>query len=104
MTTLSGICKEIQQKGMPPFSYRILHEDLQLKPQEIASICSWSQPFRNESQIGSWQSPLNAAEWIKSVGTGVLVRENIFPFAVAPKSLREVNFAEAIRTRFVQIN
>ena len=46
---LVGICEEIKQKGMPPFSYRLAHEDLQLKLQEIASICSWSQAFRTKS-------------------------------------------------------
>jgi hypothetical protein len=40
---LAGICNEIKQKGMPPFSYRLFHEDIRLKPQEIASVCSWSQ-------------------------------------------------------------
>jgi hypothetical protein len=45
---LVGICEEIQQKGMPPFSYRMVHKSLQLKPQEIASICAWSQSFRTQ--------------------------------------------------------
>jgi heme-binding protein len=49
---LVDICPEIQQKGMPPFSYRIVHKDLRLNPQEIASICSWSQAFQG-SPIGS---------------------------------------------------
>ncbi len=43
---LIGICEEIKQKGMPPFSYRLVHESLRLKPQEIASLCLWSQSFR----------------------------------------------------------
>lgn len=43
---LVGICKEIQQKGMPPFSYRFVHKDTRLNPQEITSICSWSQAFQ----------------------------------------------------------
>jgi hypothetical protein len=43
---LAGICKEIQEKGMPPFSYRLAHRDLLLKPQEITSICEWSQAYR----------------------------------------------------------
>jgi heme-binding protein len=46
---LVGICEEIKQKGMPPFSYRLVHGDLRLKTQEIASICSWSQAFRTKS-------------------------------------------------------
>lgn len=44
---LAGICKEIQQKGMPPFSYRLLHPASKLEPEEIASICAWSQMFRS---------------------------------------------------------
>jgi Haem-binding domain len=43
---LIDICEEIKKQGMPPFSYRMAHKDTQLKPQEIASICSWSQSFR----------------------------------------------------------
>jgi hypothetical protein len=43
---LIDICEEIKKQGMPPFSYRMVHKDIQLKPQEIASICSWSQAFR----------------------------------------------------------
>jgi len=43
---LIDICEEVKQKGMPPFSYRILHRDLRLKAQEIISLCAWSQSFR----------------------------------------------------------
>lgn len=53
---LVDICPEIQQKGMPPFSYRIVHKDLRLNPQEIASICSWSQAFQGD-RIGSGGRP-----------------------------------------------
>ena len=49
---LVDICKEIQEKGMPPFSYRLLHPESKLKPEEIASICAWSQMFRS-SQTSS---------------------------------------------------
>ncbi len=49
---LIGICEEIKQKGMPPFSYRLVHKRLRLKPQEIASLCSWSQSFRT-NPVGS---------------------------------------------------
>jgi hypothetical protein len=44
---LADICKEIQQKGMPPFSYRLLHPESKLRPEEISSICAWSQTFRS---------------------------------------------------------
>ncbi len=43
---LVGMCEEVKKKGMPPYSYRIVHEDLRLKPKEIASLCAWSQSFR----------------------------------------------------------
>jgi hypothetical protein len=43
---LAGICNETQDKGMPPFSYRILHPESRLKPSEIATLCSWSHTFR----------------------------------------------------------
>lgn len=46
---LVGICNEIEQKGMPPFSYRLIHRGIQLKKKEIASICSWSRSFRTKS-------------------------------------------------------
>lgn len=50
---IAGICKEVQQNGMPPFSYRIVHKDLQLKTNEIASICAWTQAFRSTSNGSS---------------------------------------------------
>jgi hypothetical protein len=43
---LVDICQEIKMKGMPPFSYRLLHDANELKPNEIASICRWSDSFR----------------------------------------------------------
>ncbi len=39
---IAGICEEIRKKGMPPVSYRFLHQDLSLKTHEIDSICTWS--------------------------------------------------------------
>jgi hypothetical protein len=43
---LAGICKETQAKGMPPFSYRIMHPESRLKPSEIDTLCSWSHSIR----------------------------------------------------------
>lgn len=43
---LIDICEEVKKKGMPPFSYRLVHEDSRLKTQEISSLCSWSESFR----------------------------------------------------------
>jgi hypothetical protein len=40
---LSLICKEVREKGMPPFSYRLMHNDSRLSPQDIDALCSWSQ-------------------------------------------------------------
>jgi Haem-binding domain len=40
---LGLICKEVRDKGMPPFSYRLMHKNARLSDQEIAAICSWSQ-------------------------------------------------------------
>ena len=37
------LCKEVREKGMPPFTYRIMHKDARLAPQEIDALCSWSQ-------------------------------------------------------------
>jgi len=48
------ICKEVKQNDMPPFSYRWVHRELALKPQEIALFCGWSQAFRtNPAGSGS---------------------------------------------------
>lgn len=53
---LLGICKEIKQKGMPPFSYRLVHGYLRLKTKEIDSLCSWSESFRT-NPIGPGTNP-----------------------------------------------
>jgi Haem-binding domain len=46
---LVDICPEIQKKGMPPFSYRVVHGANQLNPKEIGSICAWSNSFQGNS-------------------------------------------------------
>jgi hypothetical protein len=43
---LADICKEISRKGMPPFSYRLLHKDLALNPAEMNFVCAWSNSFQ----------------------------------------------------------
>lgn len=53
---LIDICEEVRKKGMPPFSYRMVHKDSRLKTQEISSLCSWSQPFRT-NPIGPHARP-----------------------------------------------
>ena len=40
---LSLICKEVRARGMPPFSYRLMHKDSRLSKQDIETLCSWSQ-------------------------------------------------------------
>lgn len=46
---LVDICSEIQKKGMPPFSYRLVHGYNQLNQKEIEAICSWSDSFQGKS-------------------------------------------------------
>ncbi len=50
---LVDICKEIQQKGMPPFSYSILHPQSGLSAEEITSVCSWSKSFQTSAGDGA---------------------------------------------------
>jgi heme-binding protein len=40
---LIDVCGEVRLRGMPPFSYRLVHLNLKLKPQEMSSICTSSQ-------------------------------------------------------------
>jgi hypothetical protein len=40
---LIDICREIKQKGMPLFSYRLFHGRTGLSTREISSICAWSE-------------------------------------------------------------
>jgi hypothetical protein len=53
---LSGICEEIKQNGMTPFSYRLVHKGLRLKPMDTTAICLWSQSFRT-NPVGSVRLP-----------------------------------------------
>jgi len=52
-THLVDTCKEVREKGMPLFSYRIMHPVSRLKPQEITALCSWSQTFAKMAEVGS---------------------------------------------------
>ena len=47
---LVDICKEAREKGMPPFTYRITHKNVQLTPKELGPLCTWSQSFKSASQ------------------------------------------------------
>jgi hypothetical protein len=42
---LTLICKEVQEKGMPPFIYRSMHRESSLSAEDINALCSWSRSF-----------------------------------------------------------
>jgi hypothetical protein len=52
---LGLICKEVREKGMPPFSYRLMHKKSRLSNQDIDKLCSWSQsvgaPSETEGEV-----------------------------------------------------
>lgn len=47
---LGEICKLARDKGMPPFTYRLFHKNVELTPPELESVCSWSQSFGTPPQ------------------------------------------------------
>ena len=47
---LALICKEVQDKGMPPFIYRMMHKESRLSAEDINALCSWSQSFGTASE------------------------------------------------------
>jgi hypothetical protein len=47
---LALICKEVQEKGMPPFIYRMMHKEGRLSAEDTNALCSWSQPFGTPSE------------------------------------------------------
>jgi hypothetical protein len=49
---LSLICKEVREKGMPLFSYRLMHKKARLSSQEIDTICAWSQSVGTPLETG----------------------------------------------------
>jgi hypothetical protein len=48
-----SICDEVTQGGMPLPSYLILHADARLSPEDVKSICAWTQ---RETQRAAQQS------------------------------------------------
>jgi hypothetical protein len=58
---LAGICKEVRTNGMPPFSYRLAHGDLALKPKEIELVCRWSESFQS-GHVGSTAPPVSVPQ------------------------------------------
>jgi hypothetical protein len=47
---LALICKQVKEKGMPPFTYRIMHKESRLSAEDITALCSWSQTFGTASE------------------------------------------------------
>jgi hypothetical protein len=46
---LRTICKEVQDGGMPPLTYRIMHKSSRLSSEDVNLVCSWSQSFGQSS-------------------------------------------------------
>jgi Haem-binding domain len=49
---LGLICKLIRDGSMPPASYRIMHKESYLSPQEVNAVCAWSQKVGTTSDSG----------------------------------------------------
>jgi hypothetical protein len=47
---LALICKEVQEKGMPPLIYRTMHKESRLSAEDINALCSWSRSFGAASE------------------------------------------------------
>ncbi len=47
---LGLICKEVREKGMPPFSYRLMHRESHLSDKDVDAICAWSQSVGSTSE------------------------------------------------------
>src|ERR1700730_5079585 len=47
---LGLICKEIRERTMPPFSYRLMHKDAPLSPEEVSAACAWSRTFADPAE------------------------------------------------------
>lgn len=54
---LIDVCKEINEKGMPPFTYRIAHKNVKLTQSESDTICAWSQSFGTATDQGANHTP-----------------------------------------------
>jgi hypothetical protein len=44
---LGLICEEVRKQDMPPVQYRVMHRNSPLSPEEVQTVCSWSQSFIN---------------------------------------------------------
>ena len=40
---LGEICKEVEEREMPGFSYTLMHRDAALSKAEVAAVCRWAQ-------------------------------------------------------------
>jgi hypothetical protein len=50
---LGLICEEIKKSDMPPLQYRIIHRNSVLTPDEISTVCAWSESFVSPEPPGS---------------------------------------------------
>jgi len=46
---LRAICKEVQDGGMPPLTYRMMHKSSRLSSEDVNLVCSWAQSFGQSS-------------------------------------------------------
>ena len=46
---LGLICKEIRNRAMPLFSYRLMHKDSHLSAEDVNTVCAWSQTFASSN-------------------------------------------------------
>src|SRR5690242_18638297 len=47
-TRLKGICAQCRSGEMPLPSYALVHREVKLSPQEIETICAWTETARKE--------------------------------------------------------
>jgi hypothetical protein len=47
---LGLICEETRKSDMPPWQYRIIHRNAVLTPEEIKTVCAWSESFVNPDE------------------------------------------------------
>lgn len=45
---LNGICEETSEGGMPLTSYKWMHRDAKLTPEDVRTLCEWSRSAREQ--------------------------------------------------------
>ena len=48
---LGLICDESKSGDMPPSTYRFVHKESKLSPDEVKTVCSWSQSFIHAPEL-----------------------------------------------------